>query len=236
MGNRLIRRARKEAAEKTVRTLMRRRFELRRYRRTDDRERVALEKPVFWVYRRHLILRKDIASRKDAKRLLGLLAIVQKEEDCRRKDFKRWDKLTHRWESWNHTPCKLSPAEYRKLPDDLQCFFESYQHDRWGRMYRVVHPWWFASRRRKLYLTHRFLPNIEREREQSYLEARVEQGQLMGIYTKVKSRRSSWGNDWNARKRKLGDLGDAKQVLHAMEIHAAGQLHLERGKEVICDA
>lgn len=236
MGNRLCVRARKAAAEKTVRAMVLRKWELTRFRRSEELERVPLEKPVFWGYRRRLILRKDIAARKDADRLLELLVVVQKEEDCRRKDFKRWDKQTHRWETWEHRPRKLWRCEYERLPSYLKPYFESYLNDRHQLRYRIALPWMFESRRSKLYLTHRFLPNVEREREVSYLSARIEQGQLMGIYAKVSSRRSYWSNCYNDDKRKLQAKIHRQEIAAGYECHAAGKLLQERGKEVNEDA
>jgi hypothetical protein len=237
MGNRILVRARKKAAEKAVRAMMLRRQELRRYRRDDDRERIAFEKPVFWGYQRRLILRQDVARRKDAKRLLELLKIVQKEELSRRKDFKCWNPKARRWEVWNHTPRELDPREFQRLPPDLQCYFESFCHERFGSQYRVRFQWWFETRRCKWYLTHRFLPNVERERELSFLKAKIDQEQLFGLYAKVKSRKARW-KTWSRglSKQKARDQIHRIEVASATELQAMGLLALERGKEVMHDA
>jgi hypothetical protein len=235
MGNRLICRARKEAAEKAMRAMVKRIDALYTMGR-EGRLRVPLEKPVFWGYRRELILRPDVARRQDAEGLLVLLRTVQKLEDSKRKDFKVFDKQRRRWADWHHTPRKLAPRVYDALRPDLKCHF----HWTWtpwkGSRYEITHNWMYASRRSKLYLTHRFIPNVEVEQELSYLKARMEQDMLWEKYRHVKSRKTTREWPWDTSRRKLRSQMLAQEIREGLEVHACGQLCLERGKEVICDA
>lgn len=236
MGNRLIRRDRKTVAEERVRAMMVRRKVLRRLGR-EGRLRVPLEEPVFWGYRRELVVRPDVLNRKDAHRILALLPIVQKEEDCKRKDFKRWDWQARSWVEWNHTPRKLFPREYALLPADLKCYFEVHWSYWRGKRYMISHPWMFTSKRSKLYITHRFVPDTEVLQEMSYIDGRVEQNQWQGIANKVKSRRNRWKKRRQLpRKRRILDQIHRWEVNDSLHWHAQGLLGCERGKEVMEDA
>jgi hypothetical protein len=236
MGNRLIRRDRKTVAEERVRAMVARRKVLWDLGR-EGRLRVPLDEPLFWGYRRSLVLRADVMRRKDAARLLALLPMVQKEEDCRRKDFKRWDKQTRRWMVWNHTPRKLSPWEYAKLPEDQKCYFERIWSYWKGTRYMISEPWMFVSKRSKLYITHRFVPNTEVEQELKYLNDRFEQSEWDGIATKVKTRRNRWKKrQQTPRKRRILDSIHRKEIGEAGEWLAQGKLAWARGKEVNEDA
>lgn len=236
MGNRLIRRDRKTVAEERVRAMVVRREVLWRLGR-ENKLRVPLDEPVFWGYRRELMLRPDILRRRDAPRLLALLPIVQKEEDCKRKDFKHWDKQTRRWEEWRHTPRKLYPGEYRQLPEELQCYFERTWSYWKGTRYMISHPWMFVSKRAKLYITHRFVPDTEVEQELHYLADRMLQNDWDGIAIKVKSPRNRWKKRRRVpRKRRILERIHQKEIAEAQEWHAQGKLDWARGKEVSEDA
>lgn len=234
MGNRLMWRARKKHAAKRLRRMVQRIDDLRRSKGR-NKLRVPLDAPVLWGYRRCLVLRPDAARRSDSDRLLALLAVVQKVEDCKRKDFKRWDYRIRRWEQWRHTPRKLSPREYEKLPAELKCYF-SWIWSYWkGKRYVITHDWMFATRRSKLYLTHRFIPDVEIEQELSYLRERIDQGRLWGKYRKIKCRKThSWRGD--SRRRKLRDHAHRQEIRLGKQLFDAGELALERGKEVNADA
>jgi hypothetical protein len=234
MGNRLFVRARKRANEKRMRALSKRIQELRPRWNVEDRERVALEKPVFWGYRRRLVLKKVATKRKDAGRLLELLVFVQKEEDSKRKDFKHWNRIKRRWEVSNHTPRHFWSYEFSKIPSHLRRYFEFQQMDLRRGRYRVQDPSVFDSRLSKLYLTHRFLPNVERERELSYTTAKFEQLGGWNAFQKVKSRKARW-KTWGHTdpKRRHFDAAYCQELQLALCMHSAGELNIERGKEVI---
>ncbi len=235
MANRLIRRARKEAAEKTMRAMVKRIDDLYTMGR-EGRLRVPLEKPVFWGYRRELILRADVARRQDAEGLLLLLRAVQKVEDSKRKDFKVFDKQRRRWLDWYHRPRKLGPRAYEALRPDLKPHFHRTWSHQKGTRYEITHNWMFASRRSKLYLTHRFIPNVEVEQELSYLKGRMEQGMIWEKYQHVKCRKTTreWLMDTDRRKLRARMMD--REIREGLESHAARQLDRERGREVIHDA
>jgi hypothetical protein len=235
MGNRLFRRLLKTEAEKSVRRLEHRLDDLYTMGR-EGRLRVPLEKPIFWGYRREFVLREDIARRQDAERLLVLLSKIQKVEDSKRKDFKVWDRPTKRWRDWHHKPRKLSPREFQSLPPDLKCHFNSTWSYWKGLRYEITHTWMFVTRRSKLYLTHRFIPNVEVEQEISYLSERYDQGRLWQTYSRVKSRKTSRRWSLNAKRYLLRDRQAWLERDEALEIHAGGRMDLERGKEVMTDA
>jgi hypothetical protein len=237
MGNRLIRRDRKDVAEKNVRALFERRQQLARAKWKGDRERFELEKPVFWGWRRRFVLSESAATRQDAPILANLLQVLQKEEDSRRRDFKYWDWRARRWGQWNHTPRRLSVLSFARLPLELKPYFEGCFGSKHGHEYHVRFPWMFETRVSKLYLTHCFLPNMEREREESFMNAKIEQGQLYGAYQKIKSRKARWkGYVPVLPKDKLMAVRHREEIAEALEIHAVGQLQAERGKEVIQNA
>ena len=236
MGDRLFVRANKTAAEKRMIQIRRRSNQLWILDRHENEERVPLEVPKFWGYRRHLVVRKDIASRSDARRFLELLQHVQKVEDARRKDFKNWNPKLRRWEEWRHTPAKLNSRRYERLPNHLKGYF--YQGwDRYQRVYCVIEPWVFESRRSKLWITHRFIPNVELKQEIAYLDALETQGCLREHGLKIKSpRRNGWKSIRRDTKSKLRDREHRKEVNEAWEAFAQGRLDYARGKEVMDDA
>ena len=232
MGNRLCVRANKKAAEKRIIRIRKRLHELWKLDRHENEERVPLEEPKFWGYRRELVLRKDIASRSDARRFHELLGYVQRVDDCRRKDFKTWNPRLRRWEEWRHKPSKLTSRRFERLPKHLKTYFhvgwEYYQ-----RVYRFSEPWVFESRRHKLWITHRFIPNVELKQEVAYLKALTDQGCLQEHGLKIKSpRRNGWKRYGRHSKPKLRDRVHREEMLLALELHAAGLLQNERGKEV----
>jgi hypothetical protein len=236
MGNRLIRRDRKTVAEERVRAMMARRDVLWRLGR-DGRLRVPLAEPFLWGYRRELVLRLDVARRRDADTFLQLLELVQKVDDCKRKDFMVYDKQACCWYKWQHKPKKLSLRQYNNLPSHLQRFFHlTWNHEeRWR--YQLTDTWMFVSKRSKLYITHRFVPDTEVEQELHYLSDRILQNQLEGIANKVKSGR----NRWKKRRRPIKKWVESarihrKEIGEAQEWHAQGKLDWARGKEVNEDA
>jgi hypothetical protein len=236
MGNRLMRRDRKTVAAEWVRAMLRRLDQLQTLGQA-GRLRVALDAPIFWGYRRELVLRADVMRRNDAARLREVLQLVQKREDCKRKDFMRYDKQTRRWEKWNHTPRRLSIREYGKLSPDLKCYFHptwSYQR---GWRYEVAYDWMFTSRRYKLYLTHRFIPDAEVLQEEDYLVARLHQPARVGILV----RETAGRNRWKHRRGMIDKYvhaakGHRLEIADGLECHAGGLLDWARGKEVSEDA
>lgn len=236
MGNRLVRRDRKTVAEERVRAMIARRKVLW-HLEEEGKLRVPLEEPFFWGYRREFILRADVARRRDADRLLQVLSLVQKPEDCKRKDFLVYDRQTRRWYQWHHTPKTLSIRQFQWLPEDLKCYFNLAWCFELRWRFEVTHPWMFQTRLSKLYITHRFVPDAEAEQASDYLEAKILQGQLWGIATKVKSGR----NRWKKRRRPI-QKWQAYARIHrqetdqALECHAQGKLGWARGKEVMQDA
>lgn len=209
---------------------------LYRLNRWDEGVMVPMEEPKFWGYRRELILRKDIANRRDADRLLELLKIVQNVQDCRRKDFKQWNPKLKRWEEWPHRPSKISIRRWEKLPESLRCFFHR-SWDKYQFVYRITDAWMFETRRHKLWITHRRLPNSEVEQELSYLNARWEQECIDQRFQKVKSpRRNGWKRMRRNRKARIMNHIHRKEVRDGLEVFWNGQLADERGKEVMKDA
>ncbi|HEX2900587.1 MAG TPA: hypothetical protein VHS96_12775 [Bacteroidia bacterium] len=236
MGNRLVVRAHKTAAEKRMIRIRKRMHVLWDLDRHENEERVPLEEPKFWGYRRHLILRKDVASRGDARTYFELLQHVQKVEDSRRKDFKAWNPKLRRWEEWRHTPSKLNSRRYERLPRHLKSHFYG-GWDYYQRVYRIIEPWVFESRRHKLWITHRFIPNVELKQELAYLNALETQECLQAHGLKVKCpRRNGWKKYDRHSKPKLRDRVHRLEMLEALEIHASGRLDAERGKEGMHDA
>jgi hypothetical protein len=236
MGNRLHVRDRKTVAEQRVRAMIAQREKL--WRLDEEGElRVPLEQPFLWGYRREFVLRADVARRRDADRLLQVLALVQKTEDCKRKDFMVYDPRRRCWHAWRHTLWVLSIGQFQRLPEDLKGFFNPAWHFDLGWRYEVTHPWMFVSRRHKLYITHRLIPDAEVEQASDYLEARWLQNQLEGIARKCRS----GSNNWKRRRRPLAREVQLRRIQQqelraALEMHAAGQLDRERGREVIADA
>lgn len=236
MGNRIVRRIHKDAMEKLWIRQRRRMDVLYRLNRWDEGVLVPMEEPKFWGYRRELILRKDIANRRDADRLLELLKIVQNVQDCRRKDFKQWNPKLKRWEEWPHRPSKISIRRWEKLPESLRCFFHR-SWDKYQFVYRITDPWMFETRRHKLWITHRRLPNVEVEQELDYLDARWVQACVYDrFYSKVKSRKTTRKWCWNLEKERLRDRAHRQEIEEGLRLHWNGLLADERGKEVIQDA
>lgn len=238
MGNRSIRRAHKDAAEKRIMQIMRKRDALHAASDKAGELRVPLDEPIFWGYGRVLIVRKDLARSPLGERLLELLPIVQNYQENRRKDFKRWNGDTHCWEEWVHKPAKLGKRRWEKLPERLRCFFVHSWEKRQS-CYRIRDPWMFESRRHKLWIRYRTIPDTELEQEAAYWDDIWQQEMLHARSLKVKSpRRNGWKRyaRWYLRDRRPLDRAHRREITDGWEEFAAGRLRLARGKEVMEDA
>jgi hypothetical protein len=236
MGNRIIRRAYKVAAENQIIRIMRKRCELFRLDTRSQEVLVPLDKPVFWGYRRFLVLREDVAKRKDSGRFQALLALVQHVQDSKRKDFKTRLGRSKAWQENYHRPRRISARVFKNLPATLKCYFIGAWNEK-QMVYRVDDPWMFETRVHKLWITHRWVPNMELKQEVAYWDDIWEQRQLSGAYRKIKSRKARW-KTWRLElaEHKRTRLLHEAETADALELHAAKRLDEERGKEVILNA
>jgi hypothetical protein len=232
MGNRIIRRAHKDAAEKRIIRILRKRYELHRLDTRSQEVLVPMDKPVFWGYRRFLVLREDVAKRKDSGRFQALLALVQHVQDSKRKDFKTRLGRSKAWQENYHRPRRISARVFKNLPVSLKCYFIGAWNEK-QMVYRVDDPWMFETRVHKLWITHRRIPNVEFKQEEAYWDDIWEQGQLSGTYRKIKSRKARW-KTWilELPEHKRTRLLHEAEKKAALELHASGLLQIERGKEV----
>ena len=161
-----------------------------------DEVREPLPEPVFWGYRKTLVLKDHLKNDPLNQRLL---AICDLNQDCKRKDFKHRDPQTRKWVELSYGPKSLNETEFEKLDDALKkhfhVHFESYV-DTKGRehttiTYAIVSPEIFRVQRTKLWITSQVVPNGEAQSEAAKIHHRLwKEGEIHRL--DVINRKGNW--------------------------------------------
>src|SRR5574343_1113046 len=158
-------RLQKNKEEKEIIALWRKKIRLLASRR--NMNKVELEKPIRWGYKKFFTLREDIARSPDAKVYLGILPYVQNTIYCRRKDFTQKSYKTKKMVEMEHSLNSISHKKWNEIESTLtpkqKSLFEKYWHQNkyaknageWK--YRLIKTWMFVPKIEPHYKTHELI-------------------------------------------------------------------------------
>jgi hypothetical protein len=198
--SRLDRKASKEKQEKDLKKLYR---ELDKLRSAIYRmEKVELPEPRFGGFKRFYVLRDDVARRKDAKDIQGILDKINSSVTSKTKDFSRCDTLDKSGKTSQSTK-KLSVKEHAQLSPHQQTFFFKYWSGK-QRCYKLefLYPWMLVFKIKRFYITHVPLLSPDMESRIQEIQNKITKNNWWPrIYKMMGWRMYSW--DYNLPKIKL---------------------------------
>lgn len=176
--------------EKEILSLWRKKIRLMDSKR--NLNKVELEKPLKWGYKKFFVLREDVAKSDDARVYLGVLPYIQSTIYCRRKDFTQKDFKTKKMIPMEHTIGTISHKKWNEIEGELtikqkslfQKFWYTQYHTKgkgeWR--YRLIKDWMFVPKIDTHYKTHQIILDPDLESELTKLQNKLYSA---GVWGKV---------------------------------------------------
>jgi hypothetical protein len=194
MTERRAKRATKDAFEKQLRALEKRRKRLRK----EEYSYVELEKPLFVGYEKYFTLRDDMLMRPDFPILEKLLELINNVLFSKHKNFskriRRKTKRAYQEKGLKSVPLKheihdLQHEKWVKLSRVEQSYFSPREiKTSWGGTYNVYdwnYPWMFVPKVRKKWITQVRIPDATKMSESDQIENFVERNYLRPKIAKI---------------------------------------------------
>ena len=204
-----------KAEEKKIRKMMRRLDKLRTAKW--NLGWVELDKPEPWGWEKVLVLRDDIAKRKDAKFFKELLELVNHKVVNNNKSFIVRNYSTGKKAEVFVEPKTFDEKDLEKIPEKFRSYFtlEAAETRHWGSFYRKYYQWTlnkpylFKEKIQKHYVTRKQLHDPDLESQIDEIEHYVYSNGLWSKWYHMLGERSS--SSYERASRRTLDKGKRKQ-------------------------
>lgn len=182
----------KQKQDKEAIALWRKKIRLMNSKR--NMNKVELEKPIRWGYKKFFVLREDVAKGPDAKVYLGVLPYIQNTIYCKRKDFTKKSYKTKKMVEMEHSLNDISHKKFNEISETLtlkqrslfvKYWYTTKYHSKtiggeWR--YRLMKDWMFVPKIDVHYVTHQLILDPLLESELAEIENRIYRD---GIWNKI---------------------------------------------------